>query len=117
MQEAHPFQCDKCDFKAKNKGWITRHINTCHQIVMTTGSADLHINDQGLPPPPSCFWFWLGQEGQDQGPFPSFLMSRWLNNGLLPADAMVKREGDGDYATLGDYKKMYGSQPFGYLST
>ena len=74
--------------------------------------------DQGPPPPPSsCSWFWLGQEGQDQGPFPSFLMSRWLNNGLLPADSMIKREGDEEYASLEDFQKMYGygSQLFGYL--
>ena len=101
--------CDKCTFTAKNKGWITRHMKTCHEIIMAMGSTD-----QGPPPPPSsCSWFWLGQEGQDQGPFPCFLMLRWLNNGLLPADLMIKREGDEEYASLEDFQKMYGSQLFG----
>ena len=71
---------------------------------MATGSTD-----QGPPPPPSsCSWFWLGQEGQDQGPFPSFLMSRWLNNGLLPADSMIKREGDEEYASRKIFRKCMG---------
>ena len=43
----------------------------------------------------------------------AFLMSRWLNNGLLPADSMIKREGDEEYASLEDFQKMYGSQLFG----
>ena len=116
-QAVHSYQCDKCNFTAKNKGWITRHIKTAHQIVMGTGSTDLHVNQQGIPPPTPCSWFWLGQEGQDQGPFPSFHMTRWLNTGLLSADSMLKREGDDDYASLENILKIHGPQPFGDLST
>ena len=105
-QAIHPYQCDKCKFTAKNKGWITRHMNTCHQIVMATGSTEMHDNEQGPPPPPPCSWFWLGQEGQEQGPFPWFHMARWLNNGLLSANSMLRREDDEDFASLEDIQKM-----------
>ena len=44
-QAFHPYQCDKCKFTAKNKGCITRHINTCHQIVMATGFTEIHDNE------------------------------------------------------------------------
>ena len=113
-QAVHSYQCDKCNFTAKNKGWITRHIKTAHQIVMATGSTDLHVNQQGIPPPPPCSWFWLGQEGQEQGPFPWFHMARWLNNGLLTANSMLRREDDEDFASLEDIQKIYGSQPFDF---
>ena len=101
-QAIHPYQCDKCKFTAKNKGWITRHMNTCHQIVMATGSTDLHVNQHGIPPPPPCSWFWLGQEGQEQGPFPWFHMARWLNNGLISANSMLRRGDEEDFASLED---------------
>ena len=116
-QAVHIYQCDKCNYTAKNKGWITRHIKSCHQIDTATGSTELQENEQGTPPSHPCSWFWLGHEGQEQGPFPWFHMSRWLNEGLLSADSMIKREGDEDFASLEEFQKTFGSQPFGYLST
>ena len=53
-ETTHQFNCDECDFTAKNKGWLTRHKNTNHahpseQVYKCDecdyqSSIDYHVN-------------------------------------------------------------------------
>ena len=111
---ADSFACDICDFETNDSLALTTHSQTVHEDHNSSSVDSVRPESTiflSKTPPPS--WMWLGQEGQDQGPFPWFHMLRWFNAGFFSSNTMLKREGDEDYASLEEIQKKYGLQPFG----
>ena len=61
-------------------------------------------------PPPS--WTFLDKDGKVHGPFPWYQMLQWYNSGNLSPNTMLKRDGDVNFASLEEVKKIYGTQAF-----
>ncbi|MES1918808.1 GRB10 interacting GYF protein 1, partial [Bonamia ostreae] len=57
-------------------------------------------------------WFYLDEDGNEQGPFSSKTMLKWVQRGFIPGDLQLRSDISTEYALISSFAKPFGEKCF-----